>query len=199
MMTHSQTLTARFSTALSTGLSVGRTAALATLVTSPVFAGGGGDNILRDHTINAVVFVALVIIAVRKPIAEALNSRADSITKEIQEAQEALAKAEDALNTYEGMISDLESEREHLLAQYREQGEREKQDLIDEGKREADRLAADAERAVENQLAALQHKIEAELVDVAMSKAEAMIIESVKAQDHKRLTEDYIKQLGNLA
>ena len=183
-------MTSRVTTSLNTLSFVGSFVASSALLSSPALAGGGGDSMLRDHAINFVVFVALIVIAARKPIANALNARADAITKDIQEAQTALEQAQDALAKYEGMIADLESEREALLEQYRSQGEREKQALIDEGKRDAERLAADAQRTAESELVALQRKIESELIDSALTKAEALLKEGVKAADHKRLTQD---------
>ena len=86
-------MTSRVTTSLNTLSFVGSFVASSALLSSPALAGGGGDSMLRDHAINFVVFVALIVIAARKPIANALNARADAITKDIQEAHQVLAQS----------------------------------------------------------------------------------------------------------
>ena len=170
---------------------------LMTVLSSPAFA-SGGEDLRMNHLINLVLLIGLIVFFARKPILQGLVNRADSITKEIEAARQALEAAQALHDKYEGMISALEEEREALVAQYRSQGEEERQTLIDEGKREAERLATDAQRAAENELIALTRKIESELIDLAMEKAEALLKSGVKSQDQKRLTQDFIKQVEDL-
>lgn len=172
--------------------------ALSAALTSPAFASAEGGDTTMNHLINLVILLALLAFAAGKSIKEGLSNRADSITKEIEAARQALEAAEALHQKYEGMIGALEAERESLIAQYRAQGEEERDALIDAGKREAERLSADAQRAAENELIALTRKIESELIDLAMEKAEALLKSDVKSQDHARLTQDYIKQIEDL-
>jgi F-type H+-transporting ATPase subunit b len=171
---------------------------LSALLSSAAFASGDGETLRMNHIINSAILLVLLFVAARKPIMNGLSSRADAITKEIDDARQALDAAQELHDQYEGMIAALESEREELLAQYRSQGEAERQALIDEGKREAERLAAEAERAAKNELIALQRKIESELIDLALEKAEGLLKSEVKTQDQSRLVQDYMKQLEEL-
>ena len=175
------------------------TALLVLLAASPALASGDDYKIhLMDQTIDTIAFVLILILVARKPLKAALAARSDEVAKDINAAKVAHEEARALLSKYEALISSLEGEREGLLAQYRAQGEAEKAALIEEGKRDAERLAADAKRAAEGELLALQRKIETELVDAALVKAEALLKTGVGALDHDRLTQEYIKQVEQL-
>lgn len=172
--------------------------ALVMILSSVAFASEGGDSLMINHIINLAILIVLIVFAAKKPIMEGLSNRADSISKEIEAARQALDAAQKLHDQYEEKIAALETERASMIEQYRAQGEEERQALIDEGKREAERLASDAQRAAENELIALKRKIESELIDLAMEKAEALLKSDVTGQDQKRLTQDYIKQVEDL-
>jgi len=195
---HTQRMT-RISRAAARALLLGHAAraALLTLLAAPALA-SSGESTRLFQSIDTLVFVALIASLARKPIKEALAARSDAVANDINAAKALHDEARALLTRYEGLLSGLERERADLLAQYRAQGEAEKAALIEEGRRDAARLAADAQRAAENELLALQRKIEAELVDAALAKAEALLKTGVGALDHDRLTQDYIKQVEQL-
>jgi F-type H+-transporting ATPase subunit b len=169
------------------------------LAASPALASGGeGESTLLNQSIDTLVFLTIIVLLALKPAKAAVAARSDEVAKEINAAKAAHEQARALLSKYESMIGSLESERAALLEQYRAQGEAEKAALIDEGKRDAERLAADAKRAAENELLALQRKIEVELVNAALAKAEALLKTGVGALDHDRLTQEYIKQVEQL-
>lgn len=169
------------------------------LAASPALASGGaGESTLLNQSIDTLVFLTLIVLLALKPAKAAVAARSDEVAKEINAAKAAHEQARALLSKYESMIGSLEGERAALLEQYRAQGEAEKAALIDEGKRDAERLAADAKRAAENELLALQRKIEVELVNAALAKAEALLKTGVGALDHDRLTQEYIKQVEQL-
>ena len=152
-------------------------------------------GIVLDHTINTVVLIALISYFAGKKIKNALQDRADSIGHEIQEAKRIYSEAEAVLQRYQKMMDDFESERDQMLQSYREQGEKEKSELIADGKRLADKLQSDAERSIANELNAMQRKIENDLLTSSLEKAETLLKEKVNMMDHSRLTQDYLSQI----
>jgi F0F1-type ATP synthase membrane subunit b/b' len=86
-----------------------------------------------------------------------------------------------------------------MLQQYRQQGETEKEELIASGKKEAERIKSDAERSIENDRQSMQNRIERELVEEALKRAEVLLVENLKPQDHTRLTNEYFTQVESLS
>ncbi len=169
------------------------------------FAGGdahGADTYLFDlanQAASLLVLVGLIVFFAGSKVKASLQVRAEALASEIAAAQSAHDEAQNLLNKYESMISELESERETLLETYRKQGENEKAKLIEEGKSEAERAARDAERIAENELASMQSKIERELVDVSLARAEELIVKKLNITDHTRLNQSYLSELDKLA
>ena len=90
----------------------------------------------------------------------------------------------------------FETERAELINQYKTQGEEERAKLIEEGKREAQRISDNAVRAAENELAFMQQKIESELIEASLKRAQELLEKQVNFSDHRRLTQEYFKQVG---
>ena len=171
---------------------------LTLLISSVAFAGGEGESTLNHQIINFVVFVSILIFFGRKGISDALKNRSNTIAEEILEAQRLQKQASDALVKYENMLTEFQAERERMLEQYRQQGEAEKEELIASGHKEADRIKADALRSAENERQSMQSRIERELVEEALKKAESLLVDNLKPQDHTRLTNEFFTQVESL-
>ena len=172
------------------------------LVSFPTLAlagGDGGESTLQYQIINFVVFVALLVFFGRKPVQSALKERSNKIAEEILEAQRLQQESKEALAKYENMLQDFQKERDQMLQQYRQQGETEKEELIASGKKEVERIKADAARTIENERQSLQNRIERELVEEALKRAEKLLTDHLKPQDHTRLTDEYLTQIESLS
>ena len=173
---------------------------LMTHLPSLAFAGGGsGESTLHFQVINFVTFIFILVFFGRGPVRSALQARSNKIAEEILEAQRLQQESASALAKYEQMLEDFQKERDQMLNQYREQGEAEKEELIASGKKEAERIKSDAERSVENERQSMQNRIERELVEEALKRAEALLVEKLNSQDHTRLTREYLTQVESLS
>jgi F-type H+-transporting ATPase subunit b len=172
------------------------------MMSFPTFAfasGGGNESPLYFQFINFAVFIAILVFVGRKPVQDALKNRSNQIAQDILEAQRLQQEAADALAKYENMLQEFQQERDQMLQQYRQQGETEKEELIASGKKEAERIKSDAERSIENDRQSMQNRIERELVEEALKRAEVLLVENLKPQDHTRLTNEYFTQVESLS
>jgi F-type H+-transporting ATPase subunit b len=146
--------------------------------------------------INFGILVAGYYLLGRRPIASALQSRRDGISKEIDEAQRMRKEAEQRAKVYQGKLEKLEEEvrtaREGLLRA----GEAERDRIIAEAEAKADRMRRDAEFLVEQELKQIRHDLLRDTVEAAVSAAEELLKKRVTAADHERLAEDYLAELG---
>jgi F-type H+-transporting ATPase subunit b len=158
-------------------------------------AEGGGWATVAYHAINFAILAAAVVYFAKRPIARALEARADGIAKDIDEASRLHAEARQMLDEYEAKIGKLEAEKAELLETYRREGEAEKARMVEEAKAEAERIRREARRSAENELSRARERLEAEVIDLAIASAEKAIAEKMTPADHRRLTADYLSRL----
>ena len=132
----------------------------------------------------------------RKPIAAALQSRRDTIAKEIEEAQRMRAEADARAKKYQAKLEKLEDEmrvaRETLVNTGEAEGER----LVLEAEAKAERMRKDSEFLIEQELKQVRADLLKETVEAAVAAAEELLKSRVTAADQERLADDYLADLG---
>ncbi len=167
------------------------------LLASPAHAAGDdpGWTFVILHAVNLAMLLWVIVHFAGKPISEALVKRSQAVSAEIDEASRLQAEAKALLADYEQKIAGLETATKEIVEGLRAQGEAEKQRLIEEAKNDADRIRRDAERAAESEYVRARERLEAEVVDLAVSAAEKAIREKLTPADHRRLTGEYLSRL----
>ena len=183
-----------------------RTAVIAAvwLVPSVVLAAGGGggvtlkDVLTGDHAVefwgalvNFGLLVTILVMASRKPLAGFLGMRREEMEKTMREAAAAKSKAEARYKEYTDRLAGLDAELAKLREDIERSAEEDKQRILADAQASADRLRADAETLVKQHAEALERKVRAEVVESAISTAEKVLRDTIKADDQQRLAEAY--------
>jgi F-type H+-transporting ATPase subunit b len=172
---------------------------LMSLISVSAMAGGdGGSSTQIPQAVNLLILIIAIAIFAGKGLKSGLQSRADSVAKEILEAQKLHQEAKQLLDEYQAQLNDLQSKKDELIEQYRAEGEREKAQLIADGEKEAQRLKDHAKQQAEQQLLKAQGRIEKEVVDAALKRARTLLVEKINVQDQQRLTSEYVVSLEKL-
>lgn len=132
----------------------------------------------------------------RKPIAEALASRRDTIAKEIEEAARMKGEAEARAKTYQAKLETLEQEVRTAREALVRAGEAERERLVKEAEATAERMRKDAEFMVEQELKQLRLDLWRDAVRAAVAAAGEMLKQRVNAEDQERLAEEYLAELA---
>jgi F-type H+-transporting ATPase subunit b len=132
----------------------------------------------------------------RKPIAAGLQSRRDTISKEIEEAQRMKHEAEERAKTYQHKLEQLEVELRSARESLVNAGEAEGERIVREAELKADRMRKDAEFMVEQEIKQLRGDLWRETVEAAVAAAEELLKKRVTPADQERLAEDYLADLG---
>ncbi len=164
-------------------------------------AGDGGFDKTKDllwRVMNFSALVALLVFLLKKPLANALNSRREAIRAQLEELEAKRAGAERAYQECEGKLAGLEAEAKAILEEAVRQGEAEKARLIAEGERAAGDMKRQAEMAVQHELAAATTRLKAEIVGEAALVAEELIKKSLQPADEARMIEGYLDKVGGV-
>jgi F-type H+-transporting ATPase subunit b len=139
----------------------------------------------------AVLFVALFFL-LRKPIPRALNGRIQGIRDQLKDLETRKAEAENRLAEYTRKLGDLEKEAERIVAEYVRQGEEAKKRILQEAESAAEKLRSQTRKNIEHEFDQTKARLQEEILQKALAKAETLLKDKITAQDQDRLVEEYL-------
>lgn len=132
----------------------------------------------------------------RKPLAEALVKRKQTIMADIDTATKLKEAAEARLDEYEEKIENMEEKLEEVRAEYKAQAEIEKKHLLTEAEERRARMRRDAEFRIEQELKAARAELLREAVVNAVAAAEELVQKQIAAKDLDKMSTDYLASIG---
>lgn len=169
---------------------------------SLAFAGGSGDGFPWAHwavsMVNFAIFLGILVKFAGPKVQAHFSERAHSLRKNIDEAKELRAQAQARLDEYSERLDKLEAEREALFAEYRKQGEREKERLVADAKRQVEKMRADAELVIAQEVRKAKAAIEQQAVDLAVDMARKSLQAKLDAPTQNALVDGYVAELKSM-
>ncbi len=170
-----------------------------------VWASSGGDGHggvhnawLKIDTWKVLNFGILVVVGfflAKKPVSNFFSSRAKSIEGEIKELEQKKADAQKKLAEYQTKFKNLDQESKQIVKEYIKQGEEARTRILAEASAQAEKLEDMAKRNIEQEFKSAKTKLRQEIVEMAMEKAEEVIIDSISSDDQDRLVDEYLKKV----
>jgi F-type H+-transporting ATPase subunit b len=149
--------------------------------------------------INFGILVLVVNRYGRKALANGLVKRKEGITREIDEATRMRKSAEERLEQYEAKLAKISDELERVRREFREQGERDKERIIQEAKERRERMRKDTEFVLLQEAKQIRHELLAEVVAQATRVATEILSKNTTLGDHDRFAEAFLHQLRTSA
>jgi F-type H+-transporting ATPase subunit b len=160
--------------------------------------GAHGKGWLSTDTYRLLHFIVLaggLFFLLRKPLSQALGARVKGIEDQLSDLEAQKAEAEKKLAAYNQKFAELEKESEGIVAEYVRQGEEAKIRILKEAEAAADKLKVQAQKNIENEIQRAKARLQEEILDKALSKAEALIKEKVNADDQEKLVDEYLAKV----
>jgi len=165
-------------------------------------AASGGDSgskgwAMTDwfRVMNFVVLAGALVFILRKPVSQALSSRIKGIQEQLKSLETQTAEAEKQLAQYNEKLSQLESEAAKIVDAYIQQGNEAKAKILKEAERTAEKLRAQARRNIEHEFDKAKQKLQQEIVESSLQKAEERLKKEITAQDQDKLIDEYINKV----
>jgi F-type H+-transporting ATPase subunit b len=149
--------------------------------------------------INFGILVLIVNRYGRKALSDALVKRKEGITREIDEATRMRKAAEERLQQYEAKLAKISDELERVRREFREQGEREKERIIQEAKERRERMRSDTEIVLGQEAKQMRQELLSEVVAHATRVASEILSKNTTLGDHDRFAESFLNQLRSSA
>ena len=145
---------------------------------------------------NFAVVAAVLFFVLKKPLSQGLGKRSKDIAAELAdlEAQRDLARKEYA--EMERRLKDAAGEREKILQDFRNQGEKEKAQIIENANAMAERIKAQAQFAIEQETDMAKTELKREVAELSAALAEDLLKQNINAEDQSRLVDEYLTKVG---
>lgn len=169
---------------------------------APVFAASGGDGESKGwlatdtyRVLNFAVLAGGLVFLLRKPLAQALGSRIKGIQAQLEDLEAKKAEAEKILSEYNAKIARLSQESEGIVAEYIRQGNEAKARILKEAEASAYKLEEQARRNIETEFEMAKQRLQQDIIEKAMIKAEEIIKKNITADDQNRLVDEYLDKV----
>ncbi len=145
--------------------------------------------------VNFLLWFALIVLLLRKPLAEFLKNRRVAVVEGLEESKRLKAAAEEKYAEYSQRLEHLDEELEKLRQEMIQAGESERDRIIAEAEARAARMRKDAQFVIDQQMKQLKADLTREAIEAAVAAAEAVLSDQTSAADQQRLANDYLKTL----
>ncbi|HJL18126.1 MAG TPA: ATP synthase F0 subunit B, partial [Sandaracinaceae bacterium LLY-WYZ-13_1] len=145
--------------------------------------------------LNFLVWLAIVVLLLRKPLTEFLRSRRLAVEEGLVEAQRLEEEAQAKYDDYSERLERLDEELEKLRQEMIQAGESERDRIIAEAESRAARMRRDAQFIIDQQLKQMRSDLTREAIEAAISAAERVLTEQTSSADQQKLAEAYLERL----
>lgn len=147
------------------------------------------------YAVDFVIFAAILVWAIKKPLAEFLKNRRAAVKDEMDAAAATKQDAEQRLAKYDGKLSGFADEKAKLREDFARDGERERQSIRDATKAAAEKLRAGCELDISREAAKAREELERDIALRSLALAEERIQQRLSDQLQRALIKQYIDDL----
>ena len=148
--------------------------------------------------LNFVILLLLLGKVAWKPIMKALETREATINDALNRAETARAEADRILAENQQALRKADEESQRVLRESREYAERMQSEALQKAQEESRRLLDQANKEIERNKQQALNELRAEVANLAVGAAEKILNESLDADRHKRLVDNYITQAAQV-
>ncbi|MEN8136317.1 MAG: ATP synthase F0 subunit B [Thermodesulfobacteriota bacterium] len=177
---------------------------LAVLLCASLAHASGGEGGIPAHkwwdllwrTLNFGGLLIILIVALKKPIANGLKGRRQEIIEKFDDLEAQKTEAERIYQEYEAKLSKIDEEVQSIISGAVKQGEAEKVRIIEDANRAAGDIQRQAEMAIQHELTEAKLALRSEIAEQAVQMAEDLIKQNLKEADQSKMVEDYLEKVG---
>lgn len=148
------------------------------------------------QTINFLILAFVLYKFLFKPLASFMEKRAEGIRHSLEEAKQAREEVARARAEYEESLRTARQEGAALRQRMeRELGE-ERERAIQHSREEANRMISQARADIDQEVRRAKAELREETVNLSLTAAERLLQRSLTEEDHRRLAEEYIEEMG---
>jgi F-type H+-transporting ATPase subunit b len=147
---------------------------------------------------NMVVFIGVLVYFLKSPVAAAFRSRHESVRAAAEEAKARRKKSDDLAADIQARLGQIEQEVAAIVERARQEGERQRLELVAAAEAESQKILLAAKNEVENRLKAARSELTRYAGELAANRAEQILRTSITEGDQKKLFRDSLAQINEV-
>ncbi len=151
---------------------------------------------LIAQILNLFIQMYLIKRFLFKPIKEVLEKRRQMADQEIREAKEAREEAETIKKEYENNIAGAREEAAQIVQSAKKEAENRADQMIQAAEAEVTRMHQKAEADIAQERKKAINEVKDEIGGIAMDIAGKVVEREINEADHKKLIDEFIKNVG---
>ena len=145
--------------------------------------------------VNFAILVTIIVVFLKKPMADYLKARTEAIKKGLDDARKARETAEAALREVQEKLKSKDFEIEQILKSAKESGVAERDAILKETGRMSQNIDEHADTYISFELKKAKDAIRKEAVILALELAEKKLEQKMTPGEQKKLIEDAVSRL----
>jgi F-type H+-transporting ATPase subunit b len=151
--------------------------------------------------VSLISFLVLFFVLAKfafPPIVGMLEKRSETIRESLEKSEATRVEAERLLDEYKVQMAEARGDAAKVIEQGRAVAEKMKEDIVAKAREESDAIIAKATETIESEKRAAMAELKASVADLSVAVAGKLIGEKLKPEDHYKLIERYVAEVGSL-
>jgi F-type H+-transporting ATPase subunit b len=158
-------------------------------------------TMIYEVIVSLVSFLVLFGVLARfafPPITKMLDKRSDTIRESLEASEATRIEAERLLEEYKTQMTEARHEAAKVIEQGRKIAETMKSEIMAKANEDAQALLVKAREGIEAEKKAAIAELQGSVADLSVAVAGKLIGETLKPEDHAKLIERYVAEVGAL-
>lgn len=155
----------------------------------------GFDLTLILIALNFLGLLGILYLLLWEPILNALDNRAQTVQTELETARTARSQADDLLAKYNAQLDEARQQRQKLIRDGRDEGQKERERIVAEARAEAAHVLEHGRSEIETERAAAAAALKRDLGGLAVDLAEQILRREVNEADQDQLVASFLGDL----
>ncbi len=148
--------------------------------------------------INIIVFFLLLKKFLFKPVTEIMEKRENLIRSSMEEAEDTRKKANELKAEYQAQLDGAKDEAAAIVKEAKTRGEKEYELMLANAGRDAQKLISDAQESARIEREKAIKSARGEIAALAVAAASKVVEKNIKAEDNKKLIDDFLSEAGEV-
>ncbi len=148
------------------------------------------------QTINFIILAIVLYKFLFKPLGSFMEKRAEGIRHSLEEAKQARDEVVRTRSEYEESLRAARQEAAALRQRMDREITEERERLIQQSREDAHRMISQARAEIQQEVRRAKVELRDETVTLSLTAAERLLRRNLTEEDHRRLAEQYIEELG---
>ena len=145
---------------------------------------------------TGLIFLAFKLILFKR-VDAILEQRQQEVANTYQSADDAMASANSEKEKYAQAIANAKEEASGILSRAEKQAQKQSESLLEKAREEAQAVREKANRETQREKILARQELQGEISGLAVELAQKIIEKEIAPEDHERLIDDFLKELGD--